>query len=112
MVNSNWDYTSVKVERSECPNDCCRAMRTMESFGMQTESSSSANVNPTICCQGMGITCEGSSVTEISWPSKGLSGKIPESFKEMTNLKKLNLSDNALSGSFPVFLVESSITDL
>jgi len=85
----------------------------MESFGMQTESSSSANVNPTICCQGMGITCEGSSVTEISWPSKGLSGELPESFiKEMTNLKKLNLSYNALSGSFPVFLVESSITDL
>ena len=128
IIISNADHTSVSVEKSECSNDCCKAIRTMEDFGMQTVSAGESVVNPEICCQGFGIICDGSSVIEISWSGRGLMGKFPESEREMRrnpkvsdsfkrfvgmkNLKKLNLSHNEFSGSFPFYLAETSLTDL
>ena len=113
MIISNSGHTSVDVEKRDCSSDCCRAFLAMEIYGFNAQLSPSfANKEPNICCQGFGITCDGSSVIEISWDGRGLSGSIPESLEHMTNLKKLNLSHNALSGDFPDFLAKTSITDL
>lgn len=71
-----------------------------------------ANTDPEICCADFGITCDGSSITAISWANKGLNGEISATFKDMKKLKKLNLSSNDITGEFPDFLAKTSITDL
>lgn len=61
------------------------------------------------CCKWEGITCNPfSSITEISLPSKGLSGEISPFLSNLTNLSYLNLSCNCLSGTLPAELLSLS----
>ena len=68
-------------------------------------------LEPQSCCSGFGISCEGDSVVALRWQGQGLTS-IDESINELTSLTILNLSQNALSGSFPEFLASGTVVDL
>lgn len=112
------DNISVKVQEKECLNDCCKAVSIMKDLEHEDykdaigDSNSDSTVDSAICCGNFGITCEGSSITQISWPSKGLKGSIPDTFNDLKKLKLLNLSSNDLTGGFPDYLPKTSITVL
>ncbi|KAJ8759844.1 hypothetical protein K2173_009945 [Erythroxylum novogranatense] len=65
-------------------------------------------------CDWKGITCDSSgSVAYFNLSHHGLTGKIPESIGNLTNLSGLALFRNKLSGSIPVGLGElKSLVDL
>ena len=62
-------------------------------------------------CSWYGITCSENHVTEIDLSSNNLSGSIPSSMGNLTNLTSLNLSDNDLTG-IDNALLASSLTSL
>ncbi|XP_057954094.1 receptor-like protein 3 [Malania oleifera] len=58
-----------------------------------------SNVN---CCLWEGIACDHNGwVTHILLPSRGLSGSIPPSLRNITQLSHLNLSHNSFAGPLP-----------
>ncbi|KAJ3696201.1 hypothetical protein LUZ60_001578 [Juncus effusus] len=70
------------------------------------------NTNNSNCCSWEGITCDiSSSVTQLSLPSKGLTGQISPVLSNLTNLSYLNLSHNSLFGQLPHELL-SLLTNL
>jgi hypothetical protein len=99
------------VKLANCQNDCCLALQALHFMRAKVppemkapkEHWNAANLNPKVCCQKKyGITCDGSKVTEISWPKFQLQGTFPEYIgKSMPSLKKCNVSKNSLSGVFP-----------
>lgn len=105
------DHTSVEVKQTECKTDCCKVITIIQDLGKKFETSAnSANYDTDICCDSKyGITCDtSSSVIDISWENRKLSGSIPDSFSDLKKLKKLNLSMNSLTGSFPKSLAEDT----
>jgi Leucine-rich repeat (LRR) protein len=57
-------------------------------------------------CTWFGVSCNeaGTSVTEISLPTNGLAGVIPESLTALPNLQVLYLPQNDLNGEIPSFI--------
>ncbi|XP_057954097.1 receptor-like protein 2 [Malania oleifera] len=54
------------------------------------------------CCLWKGIACDHNGwVTHIWLPSRGLSGSIPPSLRNLTQLSHLNLSHNSFAGPLP-----------
>lgn len=66
-----------------------------------------ANSSSPNCCNWAGIRCNSSSgrVVKLEVPQKRLSGKLPESFGNLSELRTLNLSKNYLKGSIPSTLL-------
>ena len=62
---------------------------------------------PTLVTNWHGVTVQGGRVTELSLFSNNLSGEIPPSIGNLTNLGELALASNSLSGAIP-----SAIGDL
>ncbi|MEM7575512.1 MAG: M12 family metallo-peptidase, partial [Bacteroidota bacterium] len=52
-------------------------------------------------CDWFGITCENDRVVEINLTGNGLTGSLPNSINELTQLRRLNLWNNNLTGSIP-----------
>lgn len=69
----------------------------------------SSNLQPDICCEGFGIACEASKVVSIVWSRRELNASISSTLGELSDLEKLDLSHNELSGSFPAFLGTGSV---
>jgi hypothetical protein len=67
---------------------CCTVVRSWQLMGKSTTVSST---NSTACCSpGIpGVTCSGSTITQIDWFSKGLSGSIPPEIGNLVNLTYL-----------------------
>eukprot|EP01018_Ginkgo_biloba_P016625 Gb_31672 [translate_table: standard] len=60
-------------------------------------------------CLWNGITCDNNgTVTEINLPSKWLSGPLSPAICRLRNLRRIQLGDNSLSGSFPTELLNCS----
>uniref|UniRef100_A0ACD5ZBV6 Uncharacterized protein n=1 Tax=Avena sativa TaxID=4498 RepID=A0ACD5ZBV6_AVESA len=58
------------------------------------------------CCAWEGVGCgDGSTVTRVSLPGRGLGGTISPSVANLTGLTHLNLSGNSLAGAFPAELL-------
>lgn len=55
-------------------------------------------------CGWQGVSCNGGRVTSISLPQKNLSGKIPVSLSNLSELTYLDLSMNNLTGEIPAEL--------
>uniref|UniRef100_A0A6N2KBW6 non-specific serine/threonine protein kinase n=1 Tax=Salix viminalis TaxID=40686 RepID=A0A6N2KBW6_SALVM len=53
-----------------------------------------------------GIGCTGSRITYISIASNNFNGPIPPSIGKMSNLSLLDLTDNKLSGTIPLFAID------
>lgn len=67
-------------------NDCMWVVKSWQKMGQTTDVNPSFNTG---CCTMDGVTCEGSTVTEIDWRLKGLTGSIPEELKSLENLALL-----------------------
>ncbi|KAJ3325244.1 hypothetical protein HDV06_005001 [Boothiomyces sp. JEL0866] len=77
------------------PSDCQRvalSWKAMNGLGGVDMS------NSTSCCTFQGITCNGTSVTQISWSQKGLYGQIDPDLAFLESLTSLDLSHNSLYG--------------
>lgn len=59
-------------------------------------------------CEWLGVTCEGGSVSEVAVFLRGPPGSIPFSISQLTNLTRLDLSSNQLSGPIPASLGDLS----
>lgn len=59
------------------------------------------------CCNWAGVTCNSSSgrVVKLEVPERRLSGKLPEFFGNLNELRTLNLSKNFLKGPIPLTLL-------
>jgi hypothetical protein len=66
--------------------ECCWVVRSWELMGQKTSVSST---NPSDCCQMDGVTCNGSTVTEIGWSNRGLKNQIPADITNLLSLKVL-----------------------
>ena len=56
-------------------------------------------------CNWTGVTCSGSNVTELILSSKNLTGTIPSTISNLTQLTALILGNNFLAGSIPATIV-------
>jgi hypothetical protein len=74
----------VSCDRSS--PECCWVVRIWELMGQTTSVSST---NPSDCCQMDGVTCTGSTVTQIGWSGKGLRNQLPISIRNLKGLKVL-----------------------
>jgi Leucine-rich repeat (LRR) protein len=99
---------SVSHSSTACTNQERQALISFLS-SLSTPLQSSNSTVESDCCKWEGITCNPSgSITEISLPSKGLTGEISPVLSNLTNLSYLNLSCNYLSGPLPVELLSLS----
>ncbi|PON55557.1 Tyrosine-protein kinase [Parasponia andersonii] len=59
------------------------------------------NLSLPLPCSWLGVTCASGGVTELRLPGAGLSGELPLGIGNLTQLQKLSLRFNALTGSVP-----------
>lgn len=64
-------------------------------------------------CEWQGVTCnEFLEVTELKWSNQGLSGEMIQELKILSNLTKVDLAENAISGTLDVFWDLPQLTHL
>ncbi|KAI7981040.1 Receptor-like kinase TMK4 [Camellia lanceoleosa] len=74
---------------------------------LSTPPSDWTGTNP---CTWSGINCDSSNrVTAINLPSKSLSGSLPSTLNQLSNLQSISLQRNSLSGPLPTFANLSSL---
>ena len=120
--------TGVNVIQKECKTQCCAALRAYRELGGKpkfTPTKANADNNATICCSSdQGIECNGNSVTSIDWSDKKLKGELESAdwqeedqtrkdlLFDLKSLKKLDLSNNSISGFYPLYLAGLPIETL
>ncbi|KAJ3696200.1 hypothetical protein LUZ60_001577 [Juncus effusus] len=105
---------SIPSLHEACTN---QARETLLSFlsSLSTPIQSWKNTNNSNCCRWEGINCDlSSSVTQLSLPSKGLTGQISPVLSNLANLSYLNLSHNSFFGQLPheLLSLSTSLTTL
>ena len=64
-------------------------------------------------CTWRGVTCDGyKQVTGVKWSNEGLTGTMIPEIKLLTNLKKVDLAENSISGSLDAFWELPQLTHL
>ena len=117
MINNDRSTlrTSVSFKQTSCRSDCCYALTAQEKMGLTVSSSPvQANTDLGLCCkEELGIKCfPDFRINEIDWSNKSLNGGIPEEFKDLTVLSRLNLSSNQITYGFPDFLASDNMKSL
>jgi len=94
---------------TEIPVTECQALLDFYSYtgGLNWGNNSGWNETNTPC-SWRGVICDGGWVTGLNLPHHGLSGSIPESLGQLSQLTTLTLSGNELSGSIPESLGQLS----
>ncbi|RKZ41194.1 MAG: hypothetical protein DRR00_31850, partial [Candidatus Parabeggiatoa sp. nov. 3] len=100
MGRGAWAFSCSDV--TEIPKTECEALVDLynSTDGANWGNNTGWNVTNTPC-SWYGISCKDGHVTELSPGSSQLSGSIPESLGNLSNLSILALRDNQLSGSIP-----------
>jgi hypothetical protein len=80
--------TEAAVSCDSSSPQCCWVVRIWQLMGKSTSVSST---NPTACCShGIpGVTCSGSTITEINWSEKKLTDQIPSEIGNLVDLTEL-----------------------
>ena len=63
-------------------------------------------------CNWYGISCSGKYIADIILPSNGITGTLPPSWGNLTQLQQLDLDGNGLSGHLPPLVGQHETTSI
>ncbi|OUM61788.1 hypothetical protein PIROE2DRAFT_12091 [Piromyces sp. E2] len=115
-INPSCIYPQIHYNCSDCKDSnsvivdgVCQCQSGYSGIGyMECFENECSNINSFLgenttydCCNRRGIICSRGRIVEINLHNENLIGKIPDSISNLSELEKLNLSKNKLSGEIP-----------